>query len=298
MKLSELKDKILNKSVGNELLVLCCSDNYFIANQYVNEIVSYKNLNIIECDRLKSPLNSFFDNILYLIRVDTFNSLEREFSKYNNNIVVCNKVEDNLKDYLKDYIVEIPKLTDWQVKDYMKVCCPGLSDNSIDFIYSNSNGDIFKIDNEIDKLKIFNKHDQELMFKDIDNELGYCDMNTMSLFDFTNAIIRKDTSFIKDNLDKLNSLGVEPYQIVGLLLNNFRNIIKVNLSVYSNPMSLNMNPKLYNAIKFNYKNCSEKYIINCFEFLTEFDYKVKSGKYDISNNSLTNYLILKLLSIK
>ena len=86
---------------------------------------------------------------LNIVKVVEFNELSDDYSDFKNCVVICDKVAANVKEFVSSYIINIPKTKDWQIKDYIKTKCSGISDDSANWLYEACCHDINKIDNEL-----------------------------------------------------------------------------------------------------------------------------------------------------
>ena len=95
---------------------------------------------------------------------------------------------------------------------------------------------------------------------------------------------------------EIQNIDVEPFGLIALLINNFRNVIDVQLSRNATAESLGLSGKQFWAIK-NY-SCgfyNREELIEIFEFLNDIDYKIKSG--ELNTSILIDYIICKILTI-
>ena len=58
MKLEELKTRIINNTLNDDLLILCCDKSFFVAKQYYRTIANNKGLKIRVIDSLDEVLGS------------------------------------------------------------------------------------------------------------------------------------------------------------------------------------------------------------------------------------------------
>lgn len=301
-KAKQLKKRIENKSIDNSFLVLCSYENSFIANQYVNEIIKIKNRQKVVIDSLDniSPGQVFEtdDNNTYVLHVDDFNSSISNFYPYKNFIVVCTKIADKTRDNVvaTGVLCLLPKLQEWQVLDYIKFNCNGLTNQQVKLLYDMSNGDIYRINNEILKLSLFESDFHSEMFKKIDDDGGYSDLSYMTIFNLTTALIKKDIGSLTRIMSEICSMGIDSMALLSVLYKNLKNIIDVKLTPKSTPESLDMSEKQYKAITYSYSNVSSTKIINLFDFITSIDYKLKSGLLQLSDDRFIDYMVCNMLS--
>lgn len=201
MNIIELKNKIEDKTLDDSFLVLQYSDVSFIARQYVEEISNFKNRPIVYVDSLDSIAESIFgdDGMLYVMNTDKITTSIKS-SSLNNKIIICKSIDENVLVDLKEHVIEIPKLQQWQIRAYASKNLPGLSNEEVNWL-SDITKDIYRLSNEVDKIKIFNKKEQSLIFRLLNEEDSYSDLNSNTIFNFTNAITKRDIKAVKNILD-------------------------------------------------------------------------------------------------
>jgi hypothetical protein len=301
-KIKVLKKKIENRLIDDSFLVLSYRDSSFIANHYVTEIAKIKNKQKISIDSLEQMKpNDVFepnDNGLYILHVDEFDSNITNFQPYKNYVVICNKITERTRDKVVETAVycSLPKLEEWQILDYIKFTCSGLTEGQVKYLYDISDGDIYRINNELLKISLFDKNIQSEIFKQIDSEGGYSDLSRMTIFNLTNATIKKSVGELSKVMSEISSMKLDGILVFNILYKNLKNIIDVKLNTKSNPESIGMSDKQYKAISYSYNNISSTKIINMFEFITSVDLKLKSGMLQMSDERFIDYLICNLLS--
>lgn len=296
MTCAELKDKILTNTLTFTTLVLKYSDNLFLANQYVNEIVKNKKAAKIVVDNLGAIGNSVsvFDNSenIYIYYVDKLSKAD-DISELKNTIIVCKDIE---KDLAVDFI-ELPALEDWQIKDYIKTLCKGFSEEDINWLYSVTKGDIYRINNECNKFSIFNSELQSLLLHELIDNKCYDDLNPLTIFNFTYALLKKDLETVKNMLRDIDNLDIEGTGVVTILRKNLYNLINVQMNKKATPELLGITQKQFNAIKWNVNKYTNDQLIRMFEFITTIDYKLKTGALEMTNNKLVEYMTCHLLTL-
>ena len=299
MNCEELKNKILNNTLDDSFLVFVYPDNKFVVDQYVDEIATRKGLTKTYIDSLQDiavSANEFFEvakDKLYVLYSDKM-TLAGDLTEYTNTIVVCKELT-NIKEY-SQYVVKFDKLTEDQIKEYMEVLCPGLGQSNIDWLYNTASGDIYRIYFELMKIKGFSESSQANVFNTIKSEGGYRDLNSLTIFNFINAFLKKDSNLIRICLENLDVIDIEGTGVVTLLIRNLKNIIDIQTNPRATPESLQMSEKQFRAIKANCGKYNLIQLVNMFEFLTGIDYRLKSGQLEIPENSqLVGYLMTHLM---
>lgn len=300
MKLRELKENIKQNSLDFNTLIFVYTDNKYLINSYIDEITKLKGLEILKVEDLQELYsqfelsNSFFediDNTLYVVEVDKLQDFE--VVDNHNVIIICKEVDKSLKETLKEYIIDFPKLDKWQIEDYTKVLLPGLSDEERKWLCTITNYDIFRLSEEIDKIRIFNKDDQEKIFLLLNKENGYEDLTELNIFNLVNAIVKRNKDEVLKILKSIKVIDVEPVGLVTLLSKQFKNL----LSIQSNPKvtfdELGISQKQFNAIKYNCGKYNLNELIDIYQLLASIDYRLKSGFID--NNQIIDYVICNIL---
>lgn len=294
MNCEELKSKILTNTLDDSFLIFVYPDNLFTVAQYVDKICETKKLKVVYAEDLTdvpADANSLFgveDDSLFVIYDDKV-TLKGEVDKYKNTIIICKEVT-NAKEYDK-YIVKFPKLNEEQIKEYMTVLCPGVSVNDLNWLYDITGGDIYRIYNELNKIKLFPKTQQETIFNALRAEGNFRDLTTLNIFNFIKAFMKKDYNTIKDCLTLLDVIDIECTGVVTLLLNNIKNVIDIQTDENATPNKLGVTPKQFNAIKFYCGKYPSMNLIRLYKFLTGIDYRLKSGRLELTNDQLVSYIV-------
>ena len=310
MKLSELKTNILNNTLNNSLLIFVWTDTNFLAKQYVHEIAKVRGQDIqfvdnyLELVGISTNENvfgeEFGEGVLKVLSVDTFDELANDkLSSLENSIVICNKIAKEVEHSYENYpnlIVKFPKPESWQVKEYIKANCKGLSKESIETLYSITNGDIFRIDSELGKISCFPIDKQDELFRKMMSSGAYSDLTQMNIFNLVNAIIRRDMTTIGDALRNIKSIDVDAIGLTTILHNNIKNIIDIQMNSKATPEAIGISEKQFNVIKkYNCGRFSDNKLRELLLFLDEIDFKLKSGGLDISNDDKIDYIVCKML---
>lgn len=303
-----LKRAIENKNLEDSLIVLKWTDVPFVAFQYLNAIAKFKNLEIKRVEEFdevfKHTSSSLFDfaslDYLQVYVEDTFKTkLVDNLKDLKNVIVICKSIDDKIIDRLKEneMYFEIPKLQDWQIKDYIHTQCPGLSQAKINWLYDSTEGNIYRMSQEAKKISCFDGKIQDEVFDMIDNDGGYEDLTQNKIFDLTNAVLAKDLNKVATILKDIEHMDVEGYGLVTILKNSFKTVIEIQLDNTATAEKLGIKPARFNIVKA--KNCgrftSEK-LMSIYKFLSDFDSQLKNGKFEISKDSLIDYIICEVLS--
>lgn len=282
----ELKSKIESNTLSNDPLVLKYSDSKFIAYQYAKEIAK-KYYETVYINSMKEIIRDDIfgaNQTLYIYDVE---KLDENISPDDTDVIVICK---NVPDYLEVDYVDMAKVLPWMVESFVKMRLKGLNDEEIRWLCEVAKYDVYRLDQECKKLEIFEPAQQKAMFNQMNNENAYSDLNSLTIFNLTNALIKKDYNTIAAVLEDIVSIDVEGVGLITILQKQIKNLIDIQINPKNTPASLNMNPKQFNAIKYNVGKFRNDQLINIFEFLNDFDYKLKSGNLQFSNDAKENNL--------
>ena len=111
MTLMDLKKSIEAKNIPDDFMIFLCSENSFIADQYVDAICEINNL-------VKTRINTLQDQAsalslvlgstdeLKVMKVDTFEEALIDYSDLKNTIVICNKIDKKVKPLVEDILLK------------------------------------------------------------------------------------------------------------------------------------------------------------------------------------------------
>lgn len=301
----ELKKKLQQRSLPNSFLVLVYPDNNFLAKHYLEEIIKLRNKDRVYVESLngiRQGLNMFEndDSNIYVLNTQALKTTSTLFNEYQNVIVLCNGVEKDTEALLKAsgdvLLVKLPKLQEWQILDYMRALCKGIDDAQLKWLYDTVGGDIYRLYNEISKIAIFEPSVQSDVFNLINEDGGYSDLSSLNIYNFTNAIIKRDKKTIHSILKEISSIDVEGVGLITILHKNFLNIINIQLNTKATPESLGMKENQFKAISYSLNKFTSTQLINIFDFITSLDIKLKSGNLQMSNEKLIDFIVCNVLS--
>ena len=156
---------------------------------------------------------------------------------------------------------------------------------------------------EAKKIELFDKSEQENVFLDMSDNNAFSDLNTMTIFNFTNALIKKDLAKINMMLADINGVDIEGTGLITIFKNQLRNLINIQFNPYAKAADLGLTPKQYMAIKYNCNNFSNNQLIDRFDFITSLDYELKSGNIMFksdnreNNAAMVDYITVNLLHL-
>lgn len=301
-----LKSAIESKKVSSDFKIFMWEDNPFLAYQYAREIAKAMNLSLVYVDSfdevVETMSNAFnFVDLSDSLKVYVCDEFECDQSidltKIENVLVICHKVSLD-----SSFVYKFPKLEAWQVQAYMQTQCPGLNKHEIEWLYNittslnKNNENIYRLDNEVKKIGCFTKEQQEQIFRELSESGGYSDLSPLTIFNFTNAIMKKDKATIKNVLEDIDSIDVEGVGLVTILHKNFKQVIDIQMGKNVSPESLGLSIKQFKAIEYNCGKYTSQDLVRIFKFLTGIDYQLKSGLLDLSNTRLIDYIVCSVMS--
>lgn len=296
MQIKSLKLALATNISNIDFLVLKNSDNSFLAEQYTNEIITKKSSSVNYIDSLDGLYfdNPFLDDsVIYVFRTDEL-TLEREGLLNKNIIIICNKIK-KIHSCYSDFVVEMPKLKEWQIKDYIYSSAIGLTDTQLEQLYSLCSFDIYRASVEIAKLKLFTETERSKIFEMYLKDGQYSDLNQRTLFNLCNAIIRKDLPAISKIYIELSNTNFNVIGFIQLLYTNFKNIINVQLAKYPTAESCGMKPNQFYAVKHQVGFYTREQLIQIFSILTDVDKQLKTGQ--LGTEHILDYVITRILNL-
>lgn len=306
MTLQDLKQQIELNSVTDDLIIMKETEDDFISRQYIAAIAAKKNVEINFVDSIDEVLvdsGSIFlfeqektDVKLNVLRSEVFIWGDPKITKLKNLIIVVSKFSDkSLEKMFEKYIVAIPKIENWMLKDYVYSTTEGIDHSQMDWLMNLCGKNIHRLQQELDKIYLFNENERKYVFSDMVNDGSFDDLSSYSIFNFTNAIVSKDYSSLLSIYKELTRMDVNEFGLLTILLRNFRNLIMVQLSANPTPESTGMDSKQLYAIKRIPKVYTSDQLVNVYLILLDIDKMIKSGELDTS--IVIDYLLTKILSM-
>ena len=300
MTLRELKLSIQSKDVPDTFFVFVCPPNdYFLATSYINAICESKQLEKVIAESIfdqESALSLVmgFENDFRVVITDTFDEVCADYSKFTNTAVICSKVDKKLEKAVAEYIITVPAVVDWQVKDFIKQKAPKLTDQNIEELYLASGGNMYMLDNMLAKVILFPESEQSIIAFEIAHEPGSHLYDTPT-YTLVEGIIKNDRDIIKKYILTNQTSKDEFLGVVNLVLNKIKSTLWVE---YSNKTAaeLGISDKQYYFLKNHRSGLSIAALQQKLKVLTSLDLQLKSGLLDISNQRQLDYLIAKLVS--
>lgn len=309
MDIKQLKADLESNTYAEKLLIFKYSDDKFIIEQYINEISSIlgvkpiylDDLNIIH--NLQNQENIFEQepteyNNCSLYVYDTINLDNNvdipEFINYNNNIII---VAQNISKEIENkyQIINIPKLENWQIKDYVYSNLEGVKPEYIDWLLDNTQYNLYRLQMEIDKFKLFNINERNILFQKMLDDNAFDDITKYNIWDFTNCISNKNIDELNNIYMDINNIKMEPMGVLNALYQNFRKLIMVWMNKNPIPDNTGLTTKQIYAINKLPRVWNGEQLVEILKFLTDLDFKIKTGQLPIEY--LINYMVIKIISM-
>ena len=306
MNIEELKRNIELGAVSDSPLIFKDDESMFLSKQYIKAISDVKHLKIEYIESLSEALSDEFDffgccdpvqpSALKVLMAPVYLWGEMDITRTTNVIVVITKFKDKEEEKrLAEHIVNMPKLEDWQIKDYVYSVCTGVDQKDLDYLLDVCGNNICRIQHEIDKLSIFSETERKYLFHSYINDGALDDLSSFNIFNFTNAITSKNIQQLKNIYKELDRIDVNEFGLLTILLKNFRNILLVQLSSNPTPENTGLDSKQLYAIKKIPRVYSPEQLVSIFKFLCDIDRQVKEG--ELPADIVIDYIIAKVLSI-
>ena len=300
MTLQELKQSLETNTFKPTTMILVSEDK-FIPLQYVEEIKKQYNILYIESlQELVPDENDIFGDFTEIYSdIIIFNTELVDFSdeilfNKDNVIVITNKIDKSSKKFYGDMVIEVPKLVDWQIKDMVYSFGKGVDSKYLDWLIHNCNGNVNRLYQEMTKLFIFSESERTHLFEEMIEDGAFDDLSANTIFNFTNAILKKDYSRLKLIYEEIDNIDINDFGLLTILYNNFLNVINIQMGVNPTPESLGMSWGQFNAIKHNCGYYSAFQLINILKLISDMDRRIKSGEFP--TNIMRDYMILSIFS--
>ena len=287
MDIKELKNNIEKGNIDNSFMIWELSDesSSIIANQYLDKISKILKLDIKYIDGIDDiPDQSFIeDTNLYVIRCD---KLEDNRQK-QNCIIICNKSS-------VDGAIKFPKLESWQVLDYILYRIKGINKEDIEWLMSLYGTNYLRLLNDISKIEIFDSSQQKFIFDSLLDDHQFDSITNLTIWDLSNAIIKKDIKSLKSILKIIKYIDISPLGLSSVLYNNFKTIMSIQLNPLVTAKDLNISDKQFFVIKkYNCGFYTNDQLIKIISMLTNIEYLYKYN--ELPTDYLIDYIICSII---
>ena len=305
MTIQELKSYIETKNVPHDLIIFKDTENNFISNQYIKAISTIRKQ---EIEYIESPLDLLQDawsifggeepvvDTLRVVKAPVFVWDNVKISAVKDLIIVVSKFQDkSVEKMFERWIVNVPKIEDWMLKDYVYSTTEGVAHKDLDWLISLCGTNISRLQMELDKLALFGVDERKYVFNDLIRDGAVDDLSSYNIFNFTNAITSRDVTALKSIYRELDRVDINEFGLLTILVKNFRNILMVQTTANPTPESTGLDGKQLYAIKKIPRVYTPQQLVNIYEFLLDIDRRVKIG--ELPADTLIDYIIIKILSM-
>lgn len=290
MNIEEVKFDLEHNTWKYNNAIFKIQDTDFIAFQYIEKIAEIQGKQIEIVDNLESisvSNNELFEvtnSKLYVFKCETF---DKEIT-LKDTYIICKKVDvDKCSN-----VIEIPKLTDLFIKDWLFSVCEGVSQNKLESLFTNI-PNIYCLKQYVDIITTFNLSERESVLDKLisNNQLQF--ENSKTVFDFATSIVNFDLNALLNIYRNIDYIDINNIGLVTILIGQIRKFIDAKCSnVFSS--ELNMTEKQFYYLKSHCKY-SLKQLLKLYDFLTDMDVKLKTGYLD--SGYWVDYIILNFATI-
>ena len=305
MDIKACKQCIENKVNLHTFMIFQEADTDFISRQYVQAIAEINKQEIEYIDSIDPyliELDSIFlseseenSSRLHVLKVDMFEHIDQRCIDLRNVFVICKKLGDQASKLFSSYIVKMPKLESWQIKDYVYSTAEGVPEQLLDKVISLCNGNIERLDNELSKLKLFAPTERKYLLDSMIKDGAFGDLTDYSVFNVTNALLKKDIEALKNYMNLLHVIDINEFGLITILTKNLRDMISVQLSSNPTPETIGLDSRKIYALKKQSKVFTNEQLTKLYLKIADLDRAVKNGEFPAP--MLINYMILKVLTI-
>lgn len=299
MTLMDLKNFIANGILPSDFMIFVGKDSCFLTNQYIKALAKLSNGGIKKITSIYEPQQSSLailttsDGAINVLKVETFDERAEDYSQFENTIVICDQVDKSIAKSVEKYIINFPKLEEWQIFDYAKSICPALEDEDLLWLIKATDNSIDRVLNELDKVALFDKDEQKAIFSSIRFD-RQTDLYKIDLFTVVNALVEGNMQVLFDLLSHNKYEELEPVMLANRALTSLKNILLVSQNPLLSAEECGVSVSQYKFIKYKYRSLNVNAVKYKIKFLTNFDLALKTSKLDMSKHDMLNYLISHL----
>ncbi len=306
MTIQELKKQIENGSSIHDLIIFKNVEYDFISNQYIKAIAKLNHQEIEYIDSLDPFIHtstSLFEEEaadinenLRVFRTDEFIYDNPRLLGIKDLIIVTSKISSkSIEKLFERSIVIVPKLETWQIKDYAYSVAEGVNTKDLDWLLELCGKNINRLSQELDKLSLFTVGERKYFFEELIRDGAVDDLSAYGIFNFTTAIIHKDYDTLIRIYNEIDRVDINEFGLLKILLQNFKNLVMVQLQANPTPDNTGLESKQLWAIKKIPKVYSPEQLVNIFSFLSDIDRQVKNG--ELPTDIMIDYMTIKILSM-
>ena len=298
MTLMELKEFITTKMVPTDFMIFIKKDNNFLASQYLSAIGELSSgwlrraNSIYESQQSSIVLLTTSERTVNVVNVETFDERSEDYSQFENTIVVCDQVDKSIIKNVEKYIINFPKLEEWQIFDYAKTLCSGLDEAELQWLVKASGNNIERVASELSKVTLFRGEERKAIFSAICNDVQSY-WYQPDLFTIVNALVEGDSLVLFDFLRRNNN-SLEPVMLANRALSSLKNIIIVSQNSNLTADDCGISVGQYKFLKNKYRSLNINAVKQKIKFLTNFDLLLKTSRLELNKRDMLSYLVNNL----
>lgn len=195
----------------------------------------------------------------------------------------------------KDAVV-FPKLERWQVIDYVAPKLPGIPESYLEALITQYTINYARFISDMEKISIFKLDEQLSILEQTVKDGCYDTLSDATVFDLTGALVKKDIKKINEVLKVKPYIDLTPMHFWTIMLNNFKNVIRVQLDPRATAQSLGISDKqLWVIKKYNCGFYSQEQLIKIYKMLCSIENKFKFGELEVED--IIDYIVCKVLEV-
>lgn len=306
MTIQDLKNKIETKTVSDELIIFKDTESGFVSNQYIHAIASARGMkiNYVESpDELISDLGSIFienttnsSSNLNVLKSEVFIWGDSRIAGLKDFIVVVSKFSDKaIEKSLEQFIVKVPKLESWMIKDYVYSVAPGVEARDLDTLINLCGTNYLRLQQELDKILLFTEPERKYLVATMLQDGALDDLSSYNIFNLTNALTSRNITALSGVYKELDRVDVNEFGLLTILLKNFKNMLLVQTSSNPTPESIGLDSKVIYAIKKLPRVFNSDQLVKIYSMLLDIDRLIKTG--ELPAELAIDYMIVKIMSI-
>jgi len=317
MLISELKGQIENKTLTHDMIIFHISENNWLARQYAKEMsrifdcplaaidpvmVTESGKEVQYVPEFKRDIFGFSESSkeLKILEIDKV----RRLTKATDDLIIITKdIDKDVANTFEKYIVDVPKLVDWQVEDYALGMLDGMVEDNVKLLCKTCNYDVNRIEQEIKKLIVFEPKQRDIIFNQLFMEGGYgVAFDHNMIFTFCDAIMKRDVNTVRNIYNMITYQDIEPLGMVTILIKKFRQLADLQLNPTPTAQSCGMSDKQFWYLRKNATGIySNQQVIRNLKLLTELDKKLKEGtlgfnaSQTLTDHQFIDYMITHIM---
>lgn len=300
MTLFELKEHLTNNlPIPDEFCIFLCKENTYLADQYVEAICKAKGLEYLSVKSIFDQFSALTlimptENNYRVMRVDEFSEAAEDYSVFTNTAVICSKLDKKLESLVAEYVIPIPKLEEWQVKAYISSKCPKLTEEELTWFYNATGKDIYRIENEIDKVALFPEATRCTVFNMLAKAPG-SDLFSFNAFALGKAIIQNNKPAVYEVLAARHCVELELFNLVNIMLGQVRDTLLATRNSGRPAEAFGIKSGRAFYLQQDFGAVSTERLKFLLKELSAIDLKVRTGQLDTTNKLQVDYLITRLM---